>query len=113
MTSLESRHQIFWVWWWQGLLKILHAGGGKWKLLLITISDGERTGLSANPDTGKVKNNKTGKVFGLFMIRGIADNQALIGRLGNISQRDWIVLSVYKGKKVSLVDSRNKSLRSS
>lgn len=63
-----------------------HAGGGMWKLLLITVSDGERTGLSVNPDTG-VK-NKTGKMFGLFMIRGMADNQALIGRLGNISQRD-------------------------
>lgn len=90
-----------------------HAEGGKWKLLLITISDGERAGLSANPDTGKVKNTKTGKVFGLFMIRGTADNQALIRRLGNISQRDWLVLSVNEVKEVSLVESRNKSLRSS
>lgn len=54
-----------------------HAGGGKWKLLPNTISDGERTGLSANPDTGKVENTTTGKVFGFFVIRGTADNQAL------------------------------------
>lgn len=90
-----------------------HAGGGKWKLLLITISDGEQTGLSANPDTGKLKNNKTGKVLGPFVIRGMSDNQALIRRLGNISQRDWLVLSVYEVKEVSSVDCRNKSQRSS
>lgn len=70
-----------------------HAGGSNRKLLLIAISDGERTGLSANPGKMK-KKTKTGKVFGLLMIRGMADNQALIRRLGNVSQRDWLVLSV-------------------
>lgn len=60
MTSLESSIRYSGHCGDKGSMKLCrrHARGGKWKLLLITISDGEKTGLSANPDTGKVKNRE-------------------------------------------------------